>query len=97
MLNTEEMGKRIKELRIEKGWTGIKMSTRIGIDQSYYSKIEKGKHEIKLEKLYEIANILDVSLDYLTGRTNRKEIVKWPNYHSNLQRLLKTLYLSNYL
>ena len=26
MLNTEEMGKRIKELRIEKGWTGIKMS-----------------------------------------------------------------------
>ena len=33
MLNTEEMGKRIKELRIEKGWTGIKMSTRIGIDK----------------------------------------------------------------
>mgnify|MGYP001141845875 CR=1 FL=1 len=54
MLNTEEMGKRIKELRIEKGWTGIKMSTKIGVDQSYYSKIEKGKHEIKLEKLYEI-------------------------------------------
>ena len=57
MLNTEEMGKRIKELRIEKGWTGIKMSTKIGVDQSYYSKIEKGKHEIKLEKLYEIADI----------------------------------------
>ena len=32
MLNTEEMGKRIKELRIEKGWTGIKMSTKIGVD-----------------------------------------------------------------
>ena len=74
MLNTEEMGKRIKELRIEKGWTGIKMSTKIGVDKSYYSKIEKGKHEIKLEKLYEIADIFNVSLDYLTARTNKKEI-----------------------
>ena len=74
MLNTEEMGKRIRELRIEKGWTGIKMSTKIGVDQSYYSKIEKGKHEIKLEKLYEIADIFNVSLDYLTARTNKKEI-----------------------
>ena len=77
MLNTEEMGKRIKELRIEKGWTGIKMSTKIGVDQSYYSKIEKGKHEIKLEKLYEIADIFNVSLDYLTARTNKKEIDKF--------------------
>lgn len=74
IINTEEMGKRIKELRIEKGWTGIKMSTKIGVDQSYYSKIEKGKHEIKLEKLYEIADIFNVSLDYLTARTNNKEI-----------------------
>lgn len=74
MLNTEEMGKRIKELRIEKGWTGIKMSIKIGVDQSYYSKIEKGKHEIKLEKLCEIADIFNVSLDYLTARTNKKEI-----------------------
>ncbi len=77
MLNTEEMGKRIKQLRLEKEWTGVKMSTKIGVDQSYYSKIEKGKHEIKLEKLYEIANIFNVSLDYLTARTNRKEVTKW--------------------
>ena len=33
MLNTEEMGKRIKDLRLEKGWTGVKMSTKIGVDQ----------------------------------------------------------------
>ena len=72
MLNTVEMGKRIKELRTEKEWTGIKMATKIGVDQSYYSKIEKGKHEIKLEKLYEIANIFD----YLTARTNRKGVIK---------------------
>lgn len=76
MLNSAEIGKRIKELRIEKEKTGIYISTRIGIDQSYYSKIEKGKHQIQLETLYKIADLYNVSLDYLTGRTNKREINK---------------------
>ncbi len=76
MINSEEMGRRIKELRVENEKTGINISTRIGIDQSYYSKIEKGKHQIKLETLYKIADIYNVSLDYLTGRTNNRNINK---------------------
>ena len=50
------------------------MSTRLGIDQSYYSKLEKGKHTIKLETLCKIADLYNVSLDYLTARTNNKNI-----------------------
>ncbi|MGN0532755.1 MAG: helix-turn-helix domain-containing protein [Eubacterium sp.] len=75
-MNNQIIGKRIKEMRIKKEKTGIAISTVLGIDQSYYSKIEKGKHEIKLETLYKIAELYDVSLDYLTGRTNRKEVNK---------------------
>ena len=48
MLNTEEMGKRIKDL------------------------------------LYEIADIFNVSLDYLTARTNKKEITNWHKYKKYL-------------
>lgn len=70
------IGERIKELRIESGKTGINVSTILGIDQSYYSKIEKNKHEIKLDTLIRIAELYDVSLDYLVGRTNKKEINK---------------------
>ena len=76
MINSEEMGRRIRELRVENEKTGINISTRIGIDQSYYSKIEKGKHQIKWETLYKIADIYNVSLDYLTGRTNNRNINK---------------------
>lgn len=76
MINSEEMGRRIRKLRVENEKTGINISTRIGIDQSYYSKIEKGKHQIKLETLYKIADIYNVSLDYLTGRTNNRNINK---------------------
>ena len=73
-MDTKIIGKRIKELRTEREKTGIKISTILGIDQSYYSKIERGKHEIKLDTLFRIAIYYNVSLDYLTGRTNKKEV-----------------------
>lgn len=73
-MNNEIIGKRIKELRLEKEEKGIHISTILGIDQSYYSKIERGKHEIKLDTLYRIAEYYNVSLDYITGRTNKKEV-----------------------
>lgn len=70
------IGERIKQLRIENEKTGVNISTILGIDQSYYSKIENNKHEIKLETLIKIADLYNVSLDYLTGRTNQREINK---------------------
>ena len=76
-MNTKIIGERIKSLRKENEKTGIYVSTILGIDQSYYSKMEKGKHEIKLDTLFRIAELYNVSLDYLTGRTNIKEVNKW--------------------
>ncbi len=76
MINPIEIGTRIRELREEKELTGIYVSTRLGIDQSYYSKLEKGKHTIKLDTLCKIADMYNVSLDYLTARTNNKIINK---------------------
>ena len=70
------IGERIKQLRIENEKTGVNISTVLGIDQSYYSKIENNKHEIKLETLIKIADLYNVSLNYLTGRTNQREINK---------------------
>lgn len=65
---------RIRELRTEKGFTTVKVSTALGIEQSYYSKLEFGKHKVSIENLIKIANYYNVSLDYLTERTNKREI-----------------------
>lgn len=70
------MYKRIKELRREQGRTQINVSTLLGIDQSYYSKLEKGIHKISIDDLIKIAELYNVSLDYLVERTNKKEINK---------------------
>lgn len=68
--------KRIKELRQEKTKTQINISTELGIDQSYYSKLERGKHEISVRELIKIADFYNVSIDYLLERTNKKEVNK---------------------
>lgn len=63
---------RLKELRLEKGYTQIKMQLMTGIDQSDYSKIENGKRFYTFEQCKRIALALDTSMDYLAGLTDEK-------------------------
>jgi len=62
--------KRLKELRIEKGYTQIKMQMLTGIDQSDYSKLENGKRYYTFEQCRKLAIALDTSMDYLAGLTD---------------------------
>lgn len=61
---------RLRKLRKEKGYTQIKMRLLTGIDQSDYSKIEKGKRYYTFEQCKRIALALDTSMDYLAGLTD---------------------------
>jgi len=63
---------RLKNLRMEKGFTQIKMQHLTGIDQSDYSKIENGKRYYTFEQCKRIALALNTSMDYLAGLTNEK-------------------------
>jgi len=64
---------RIRELRKEKGYTQIKMQMLTGIDQSDYSKIEKGKRWMSFNQCKFIAIALGTSMDYLAGLTDEKK------------------------
>ena len=64
---------RIKDLRLEKGYTQVKIQMLTGIDQSDYSKIEGGKRYFTFEQCTRLALALDTSMDYLAGLTDQKE------------------------
>lgn len=64
---------RIKELRIERGYTQIKIQHLTGIDQSDYSKIENGKRYMSFEQCRKLAIALNTSMDYLAELTNEKK------------------------
>ncbi len=64
---------KLKELRIEKGYTQIKIQMLTGIDQSDYSKLENGKRYFTFEQCRKIAKALDTSMDYLADLTDEKK------------------------
>ncbi|MBE7028395.1 MAG: helix-turn-helix transcriptional regulator [Ruminococcaceae bacterium] len=64
---------KLKELRIKKGYTQIKMQMLTGIDQSDYSKLENGKRYFTFEQCRKLAIALDTSMDYLADLTDEKE------------------------
>ena len=62
---------RIKQKRKEKGYTQEKMAELLNISYSNYSKIENAVVTPTLERLVDISQILDMSLDYLVyGKQN---------------------------
>ena len=63
---------RIKDLREDKDLTQIQISKQLNISQRAYSHFETGTRGIPTEILIKLADIFEVSLDYLVGRSDKK-------------------------
>ena len=50
-----QLGKRIRALRLQRGWTQFEMSERLGIDRSYLAEVETAKIEVCLRNVALIA------------------------------------------
>ena len=68
-----QMGERLRKLRLKAGLTQVGISKLIGLDQSTYSKVEKNKRCLSLNKGIKAALVLNTSLDYLYGLTEQRE------------------------
>ena len=63
--------RRLKKLRIQHGITQADLSRKIGIAQTGVFAYESGQREPSMTKLLQFANIFNVSLDWLCGRTEK--------------------------
>lgn len=64
---------RIKQLRLEYGFTQMQMKEKTGIDQSDYSKIELGIRSLSLKQAAIIAQVFNTSVDYIIGLTDERK------------------------
>ena len=64
-INYKKLGKRIQSARKETGLSQEQLAEAIGKSPSAISTIETGKRGASLETLIHIANVLQVSADYL--------------------------------
>ena len=60
--------KRLREVRMNSGLTQQNMADKLGISLNAYQKYEQAERSPSLECLVSIADIFDISLDYLLCR-----------------------------
>lgn len=65
---------RIMETRERRGMNQAKLAEKAGITPAAISQIEKGLRIPTIPVLQKIANVLGVSIDYLTGKTDEPEL-----------------------
>ena len=64
--------KRLKFLRINAGLKQTEIADLLGIQQTVYSRYERGFQTIPLHFLVKLADFYNTSTDYLLNRTNKK-------------------------
>lgn len=71
-----EYNERIRDLREEHDLKQSTIAKVLGIDQSYYSKYELGKHPMTAQQIKTLALYYNVSADYILGLTNEYRALK---------------------
>ena len=68
--------RRLRDMREDHDLSQKSVAEILGIQQTVYSRYERGFQTIPLEHLMKLADLYEVSLDYLTSRTDVRRIIK---------------------
>lgn len=71
-----EFSERLKDLRKQAGLTQVDVAEKLGISQPAYASWERGAKKPTQENLVKIAQILNVSVDYLVGNSDEENTNK---------------------
>ncbi len=78
-LNPKLIGMRLKKLRLKLKMTQVEMANYLNTSQSNISAYENGKNIVLTAFVYTLAKDFNISLDYLSGRSNTIKIQKKNN------------------
>ena len=65
-------GERLKKIRKDRGYTQVSLAEALGVSKGSVAMWETGKRNPEFETLEELLTLLNVSYDYLTGRTDEE-------------------------
>jgi transcriptional regulator with XRE-family HTH domain len=73
------IGDRIRELRLARKWTQNELADKLGLDRTTISKWERhGGSEPDTDTIKKLADIFEVTSDYLLGRTDDRNSRELP-------------------
>ena len=67
---------RLRELRVSKGISQLKLAMDLSMNQNSISRDENGQREADYATLIRLADYFDVSVDYLLERTDNPTFLK---------------------
>lgn len=67
-----DFSERLKNLRKQANFTQVEVAEKLGISQPAYASWERGAKKPTQENLVKIAQVLNVSVDYLVGNLEEK-------------------------
>ena len=67
---------RLRELREQKGLSQLKVAMDLNMNQNSISRYETGVREADYKTLILFADYYQVSIDYILGRTDKREMNK---------------------
>lgn len=76
MLTSLDIGKKLKALRTENNFSQTELATKLNIGQDKISRLEQGKMDFDCALLANIAELFNVSSDYLLGLTKVETALK---------------------
>ncbi|WP_454962467.1 helix-turn-helix domain-containing protein [Eggerthia catenaformis] len=99
--NYENFGQRIKQLRLDKGFTQQEVATELGVTPGYISNVENNRTAMSIQTMVLFAKMIDITLDYLVGIADSKYTDTAVNHELNIElsklskkdkeKLLKTI------
>lgn len=64
----KRIGKRIAELRKERGLSQAKLAQLTGLNSGYIARVELGTFDIGIENLSKIGDVLGMEIDFVEGK-----------------------------
>ncbi|MDR1170556.1 MAG: helix-turn-helix domain-containing protein [Prevotellaceae bacterium] len=87
----EKIGKRIRDLRLMKGFTKQKLAELTDISSASVTRMETGRHSVGIDTLAKIAQVLDSTLEIVEDGKLRIEDGEWKNERERILFQLKNI------
>ena len=84
-------GRQLKKIRLERGLNQEDIGKMVHMGKSTVSQWENEIHTPNIDIITQIANYLDVPLDYLAGRTNTRTNAPDPALDEEITQIMKEL------
>ena len=74
-MDYQDLGRRIRKHRIQRGWTQEDLAKDIAVSTSFIGHLERGSRKASINTIVSISKALSISMDYLLAASLKATII----------------------